>query len=169
MVVKPTLLKFVFLVVALGLLYGGLDLAGAAPGSPGPPTTTVIVGNTATSPVPVQEQGTVTVDAGFETQLLLNQVVHNNDRTTLDVSAYKTVLLYFQGVSGSCFGSGAELLALETSGSLFLVRGRIEANDACTGGFTGETIEMPGRSLTLIPVIPNANDTWRVVAFGRAN
>jgi hypothetical protein len=50
------------LVLALGLVYGGLDLAGAAPGANGPPPQTVIVGNTATQPVPVQQQGTASVN-----------------------------------------------------------------------------------------------------------
>jgi hypothetical protein len=49
------------LVLALGLIYGGLDIAGAAPGGPGPPAQTVVVDNTATNPVPVQQQGTATV------------------------------------------------------------------------------------------------------------
>ena len=50
------------LVLAFGLTYGGLDLAGAAPGgTPGPPAQTVTVGNGVADPVPVQQQGAATV------------------------------------------------------------------------------------------------------------
>jgi hypothetical protein len=50
------------LVLALGLVCGGLDLAGAAPGANGPPAQTVTVGNTADAPVPVQQQGAAIVN-----------------------------------------------------------------------------------------------------------
>jgi hypothetical protein len=141
------------------------------------PFMNVIGGNDASHPVPVQaqgtvpvqQQGTVTVSEPIQTQELLNQVVQNENRQTIDVSAYKTLQVYFDLVSGSCAGSGASLDVLETSDSLFLGRANISADDACKGSFTGETIDMPGRTLTFIPIIPNSGDKWRVVVFGRAN
>jgi hypothetical protein len=59
---KRLVIRLGVLVVALGLVYGGLDLAGAAPSGNGPPPQAVIVGNTAAQPVPVQQQGTATVN-----------------------------------------------------------------------------------------------------------
>jgi hypothetical protein len=56
---KRTLIRLSMGVLGFGLLYGGLDVAGAAPGGQQP--STVIVGNTSTDPVPVQQQGTATV------------------------------------------------------------------------------------------------------------
>jgi hypothetical protein len=47
--------------LALGLIYGGLDLAGAT-GPPSNVTGIVTVGNGASNPVPVQQQGTATVN-----------------------------------------------------------------------------------------------------------
>jgi hypothetical protein len=49
------------LVLVLGLAYGGLNLAGAA-GPPSIVSGTVTVGNDATSPLPVQQQGTANVN-----------------------------------------------------------------------------------------------------------
>ena len=49
------------LVLALGLVYGGLDFAGAAPTPPGL-NQTVTVANSVATPVPVQQQGTATVN-----------------------------------------------------------------------------------------------------------
>jgi hypothetical protein len=49
-------------VLVLGLIYGGLDIAGAA--VPGGISGTVTVDNTPTNPVPVQQQGTATVSVG---------------------------------------------------------------------------------------------------------
>jgi hypothetical protein len=109
----------------------------------------------------------VPVSPSYETQVLLDQVFEGNDRVTIPVGAYKTVHFDFQLVNGTCFGSGASLLALEATH--FLLRARIGANDACTGGFTGETIEMPGQSMTVIVSIPTAGDKWRALVFGRAN
>jgi len=86
---------------------------------------------------------------------------------TIPVEAYKTIHVDFDVVSGDCALSGARLFVLEATH--FLNRAQIGADEACTGGFTGETIEMPGRSLTLIASIPHVGDTWRVLVFGRAN
>jgi hypothetical protein len=47
--------------LALGLIYGGFDLAGAT-GPPSNVTGIVTVGNDASNPVPVQQQGTATVN-----------------------------------------------------------------------------------------------------------
>jgi len=106
------------------------------------------------------------VDAGFETQLLLDRELRDGERVTLDVAAYKTLHFDFDLTNGTCATSGASLLVVEAT--RFLERLRIGADEACTGGFTGAAIEMPGRSITLIVhAIPG--DTWRVVVFGRAN
>jgi hypothetical protein len=59
---KRMIIRGGLLVLVLGLVYGGLDLAGAAPNVIGPPTQTVTVANTAADPVPVQQQGTATVN-----------------------------------------------------------------------------------------------------------
>ncbi len=136
---------------------------------------TVLVTNDAEHPVPVHEQGTaqvtvmnssLAVNAGYETQLLLDQVMSNGQRVTIPVATYKTVHVDFRIDSGGCAGSFSSLTVVE--GATFLNRGHIDAADACVGGFTGQTIEMPGRSLTFIVSAP-PGDTWRVVAFGRAN
>jgi hypothetical protein len=121
-------------------------------------TLNVVVTNDATHPVPVHEQ--------IETQLLLDREFTDGQRETIDVAAYKTIHLDFDLTNGTCASSGASLLAVEAT--RFLERARIGADEACTGGFTGKTIEMPGRSLTLI-VHAVPGDTWRVVVFGRAN
>jgi hypothetical protein len=157
-------LLLVVLAAVLGATVFRENIASAASA-----TLSVFVTNDTAHPVPVREQGTVTVQAPISTQLLLNQVVTDNQRQTVDVSAYKTVHIDFNLVSGNCFGSGARLDALETSDSLFLQRVDIGADEACTSGFTGKTIEMPGRTLTLIPSIPTSGDRWRIVVFGRAN
>lgn len=129
-------------------------------------TLVVTVSNDPAHPVPVQEQGTVTVTAPIETQLLVDRVFTDGERATIDVAAYKTIHLDFDLTNGTCATSGASLLVVEAT--RFLERARIGADEACTGGFTGRTIEMPGRSLTLI-VHALPGDTWRVVVFGRAN
>jgi hypothetical protein len=135
----------------------------------------VTVDNTAANPVPVHEQGTaqvrvtnssVPVSPSYETQLLLDQVFQDNGRATIAVGAYKTVHLDFVLENGGCAGSGASLLAVETT--QFLFRERIRADEACVSGFAGKTIEMPGQSMTLIVGAP-PGDSWRVVVFGRAN
>jgi len=126
----------------------------------------VTVSNDAAHPVPVHEQGTVTVTAPIETQLLVDREFTDGERATIDVAAHKTIHLDFDLTNGTCATSGASLLVVEAT--RFLERARIGADEACTGGFTGRTIEMPGRSLTLI-VHALPGDTWRVVVFGRAN
>jgi hypothetical protein len=135
----------------------------------------VTVDNTAANPVPVRQQGTaqvsitnssVPVSPSYETQLLVDQEVVDGDRVTVPVAAYKTLHFDFDLVNGTCASSGASLLVVEATH--FLERLRIGADEACTGGFTGKTIEMPGRSITLI-VHALPGDTWRVVVFGRAN
>jgi hypothetical protein len=161
-------------IVALAVLLGGTvfreQVAQAAQ------NLNVFVTNDASHPVPVHEQGTaqvnvsnstpVRVDAGFETQLVFDQELQDGDRVTIPVAAYKTLHFDFDLTNGTCATSGASLLILEATH--FLERGRIGADEACVGGFTGKTIEMPGRSLTLI-VHALPGDTWRVVVFGRAN
>jgi hypothetical protein len=129
----------------------------------------VFVTNDTAHPVPVQQQGTATVNVanpGFETQLLLDQTFMDGDRATVSVAAYKTIHVDFDLVSGNCFGSGASLLIVEST--RFLFRDRIGADDACTSGFPGIALDTPGRSLTFI-VNAQAGDTWRVVVFGRGN
>jgi hypothetical protein len=126
----------------------------------------VFVTNDAAHPVPVSQQGTLTVVSGDQTQLVLDQVFTDGDRATISVAAYKTLHFDFDLQSGTCATSGASLLIVEST--RFLERGRIDATEACTGGFTGKTIEMPGRSVTLI-VHALPGDEWRVVVFGRAN
>jgi hypothetical protein len=120
--------------------------------------TNVFVTNDAAHPVPVQNQ--------IETQLLFDQVLQDGDRVTIPVAAYKTLHFDFDLTNGTCATSGASLLVVEAT--RFLERLRIGADEACTGGFTGKTIEIPGRSITLI-VHALPGDTWRVVVFGRAN
>jgi len=126
----------------------------------------VFVTNDAAHPVPVQQQGTLTVQAPIETQLLFDQELQDGERATINVAAYKTIHLDFDLTNGTCATSGASLLVVEAT--RFLERARIGADEACTGGFTGRSIEMPGRSITLI-VHALPGDTWRVVVFGRAN
>jgi hypothetical protein len=63
---KRTLTRLGVLVLALGLLYGGLNVAGAT-GPPGLITGVVTVGNTPSNPVPVQQQGTATVTGTVKT------------------------------------------------------------------------------------------------------
>jgi hypothetical protein len=58
---KKVLTRMFFLVLVGGLIYGGVDLAGAA-GPPSIVTGTVTVANTPSSPVPVQQEGTATVN-----------------------------------------------------------------------------------------------------------
>lgn len=127
----------------------------------------VFVTNDAAHPVPVRQQGTLTVDAAYETQLLIDQVVSNNDRITIPVAAYKTLHVDFDLVSGNCALSGARLFIVETTH--FLNREQIGADESCQGGFSGKQLELPGRELTFIASIPSTGDTWRVVVFGRAN
>jgi hypothetical protein len=136
----------------------------------------VFVNNDTAHPVPVHEQGTaqvnvtnmrLPVDAGFQTQVLLNRVFSGDERATIDVGAYKTFHVDFQLENGSCFSSGASLLVVEATD--FVSRLRIGADEACTGGFSGHTFELPASSLTFIVHIPNPGDTWRVVVFARAN
>jgi hypothetical protein len=87
-----------FLVLALGLVYGGLDIAGAAPGAPTPPAQTVTVGNTANSPVPVQQQGTATVP-------ISNAAVPTHEQGTANVDVTNSSLPVTQSpISG---GGGA--------------------------------------------------------------
>jgi hypothetical protein len=52
--------RLVLLVIVGGLIYGGIDLAGAA-SPPNVVTGSVTVANTPSNPVPVQQQGTATV------------------------------------------------------------------------------------------------------------
>jgi len=145
-------LALVAAAVALGATAFREDIADAAG------MLSVFVTNDSSHPVPVS--------AGYETQLLLDQVMSNGDRATIPVAAYKTVHFDFRIDNGGCAGSFASLTVVE--GATFLGRGHIDADDACVGGFTGQTIEIPGRSLTFIVTAPGT-DTWRVVAFGRAN
>src|SRR4051794_11376553 len=65
-------------------------------------TLNVFVTNDAAHPVPVHEQGTLTVVAPVETQLLLDQTYQDGDRVTLDVAAYKTVHFDFDLTNGTC-------------------------------------------------------------------
>jgi hypothetical protein len=53
------LVRLGLLILVSVLVYGGLDIAGAAP-----PIQSVTVGNTASNPVPVSQQGTATVSVG---------------------------------------------------------------------------------------------------------
>ena len=66
---KRSVIRVGVLVVALGLVYGGFDIAGAAPGPPtgppGPPTQTVIVDNVPYSHV----VGTLQFGAPCQTQI----------------------------------------------------------------------------------------------------
>jgi hypothetical protein len=166
---KPLIpvLLLVLLSVVLGATVFRADVAQAA--------TSIFVNNDPDHPVPVHEQGTATVsvantplavNAGFETQVLLDQVFSGGDRATIPVAAYKTIHVDFVLLNGNCFGSGSSLLIVEATH--FIRRGFIGADDACTGGFSGIALDTPGRSLTFI-VNAQAGDTWRVLVFGRAN
>src|SRR5579862_8780349 len=63
---KRSVIRVGVLVLALGLVYGGFDIAGAAPGPPsGPPTQTVIVDNVPYSHV----VGTLQFGAPCQTQI----------------------------------------------------------------------------------------------------
>jgi hypothetical protein len=53
--------RILFLVLVLGLIYGGFDLADAA-GPPSIVTGSVTVANSSSNPVPVEQQGTATVN-----------------------------------------------------------------------------------------------------------
>jgi hypothetical protein len=152
--------------VALAVVLGATVFRGDVAAAAGP-LMNVFVTNDASHPVPVSVTNTpVPVNAGFETQLLLDEELTDGARRTIDVAAYKTLHVDFDLTNGTCATSGASLLVVEATH--FLERGRIGADEACTGGFTGKTIEMPGRSVTLI-VHALPGDTWRVVVFGRAN
>jgi hypothetical protein len=100
----------------LGATVFRAEIAGAAA------TLTVFVSNDATHPVPVHEQGTVTVSAPIETQVLVDRTFTGDERATIDVAAYKALHLDFTLAKGSCFGSGASLLAVEAT--RFLRRAR---------------------------------------------
>ena len=154
---RPRFLILSLVVLAIGVTLGATvfrdGVASAAA------TFNAFILNDASNPIPVAP--------GFETQVLVDQTFVNDQRLTIDVAAYKTLHFDFTLTNGTCFGSGASLLVVEST--RFLFREQITANEACTGGFTGKTIEMPGRSITLIAHVPNAGDTWRVLAFGRAN
>jgi hypothetical protein len=163
-------LLLIFASVVLGATVFREDVAQAAS------NINVFVNNDTAHPVPVHEQGTaqvnvtntrLPVDAGFQTQVLLNREFSDGERATIDVGAYKTFHVDFQLTNGSCFGSGASLLVVEATD--FVSRLRIGADEACTGGFSGQTFELAGSSLTFIVHIPNPGDTWRVVVFARAN
>jgi hypothetical protein len=166
----PALL-LVLVSVVLGATVFREDVAQAAS------NLNVFVNNDTAHPVPVHEQGTalvnvtntrLPVDAGFQTQVLLNRDFSDGERATIDIAAYKTFHVDFSVRNGQCFGSGATLLVLEATD--VVPRLRIGADEACTGGTdTGQTFELAGSSLTFIVHIPNAGDTWRVAAFGRAN
>jgi len=133
------------------------------------PFQNVIIGNTASQPVPVQQQGTahVTVDnTAVETQVLLDQEFTGDGRVTIPVAGYKTFHVDFKLRDGGCAGSGASLDIFE--GTDFARRGFISADDACAGSFLGQQLELAAKSLTFVVDAP-AGDTWRVVVFGRAN
>jgi hypothetical protein len=153
-------LAVVVLAVALGSTVFREGIANAAQ------NLSVFVTNDASHPVPVQQQGALQVNSADETQLVLDRIFTDGERATIPVAAYKTLHFDFDLVNGTCATSGASLLIVEAT--RFLERGRIGADEACTGGFTGSTIEMPGRSVILI-VHALPGDEWRVVVFGRAN
>ena len=151
----------VVLATALGATVFREEIAAAAQ------NLNVFVTNDATNPVPATVVNTpLAVDAGFETKVLLDRVMTGGEDATISVAAYKTVHVDWTLQNGTCFGSGAALSIIENTG--FTRRGFIPANDACVGDFTGETLEIPGRSLKFILAAP-AGDTWRVIVFGRAN
>jgi len=87
----------VVVVVAVAVVLGATvfreEIASAAA------TLNVLVTNDTSIPVPVRARGAVqvtastplAVDAGLETQLLVDQVVHDNDRVTIPVEAYETI------------------------------------------------------------------------------
>jgi hypothetical protein len=74
---QRTLIRIGGLVLVIGLLYGGLGVADATP-----PTQDVVVTNTPTSPVPVQEQGTVTVSSADNPALQPVEVTHGGPTST---------------------------------------------------------------------------------------
>jgi hypothetical protein len=108
-----------------------------------------------------------TVNTGAQTDIVLDQVMTDGNRATVNVAGYKTLHVDFNLANGTCFGSGAQLIIVEATH--FVARGFIGADAACTGGFTGTLLDTPGQSLTFIVSVPHAGDQWRVTVFARPN
>ena len=99
---KRTLVRLLLLCVVFGLVYGGLNLAGAVP-----PATknNVTVDNTAANPVPVQQQGTATVSVANTTVPVHEQGTANVDVTN-DTLAVTQVPINGGGGSTDLSGGG---------------------------------------------------------------
>jgi hypothetical protein len=93
--------------LALGLIYGGFDLAGAT----GPPSTItgiVTVGNDTSNPVPVQQQGTATVNVNNTPLPVTGTVKIDPASNTVNIGSADTVSTAaadnpaFNPVTGEC-------------------------------------------------------------------
>jgi hypothetical protein len=115
--VKRTLIGAGVVAVGLGVLYGGLDLAGAAPLAA--PTPMVIVSNTSTNPVPVQQQGAATVNVN-NTSLPVSGTVKTS---ALDNPAFHPISATEGSTLGDGQGSTAVVVYTVPSGKEFVITG----------------------------------------------
>jgi hypothetical protein len=148
------------IVLALGLLYGGLDLAGAT-GPPSIVTGQVTVANTATNPVPVQQQGTATVSVANDTvpvheqgtadvvsadttQVLLNEQIPSTGggtafTDTFDVSSAKEVAVFARALT--CTASLTVQTGLFSTGAYL----QDDFTNSGFGGGTQRVYPLPGK------------------------
>jgi hypothetical protein len=115
---KRTLTRLGVLVLGLGLLYGGLNVAGAS-GPAQVVTGTVTVGNPTTKPVPVQEQGTPTVSIANTTVPVHEQGTANVNVTNSTLAVTQPPIIGGGGVVGDSAGAPQpRLVSTETASAV---------------------------------------------------
>ena len=131
------------------------------------PFQNVIVMNTATTPVPVKQEGTAEVREAVATQFLGAQDISITNPLTLDVSAYRAVRLVARG--SSCPAGAGSLLLDVVEGS---ANYRIQGISFCSGdGLSGllealdRVYEVPGRTLR---ISTTAGSSVEIAVFGRS-